>query len=82
MNIRSTGAVLKVSQRVSVLNCGSRGQINLTKNNSKQHFWELELKVAFSVNRRARGERKKTRQTNRSSLLKTFFPLHVFSSHS
>lgn len=68
VNIRSTGAVLKVSQRVSLLNCGSCGQINLTKNNLKQHFWELELKAAFSVNRRARGEGKKTRQTNRQTI--------------
>lgn len=68
MDIRSTGAMLKVSQRVSVLNCGSREQINLTKNNLKQHFWELQLKAAFSVNRRARGERRKTRQTNRQTI--------------
>lgn len=50
----------EVSQRASESNCGSCGQINLTKNNLKQHFWEFQLKTASSVNRRARGERRKT----------------------
>lgn len=77
----------EVSQRASESNCGSCGQINLTKNNLKQHFWEFQLKTASSVNRRARGERRKTRQTDgqtdrtfglESSLLKRFFPCLCF----
>lgn len=80
----------KVSQRASESNCGSCGQINLTKNNLKQHFWEFQLNTTSSVNRRVRGERRKTRPTDgrtdrtfglESSLFKAF-SLPVFSSGS